>query len=205
MKLARTGVVERTAFAQQSQHVGDGIGAVRQMLLLVQPMLRGKRMTRRKAKVSEFVRSFFEQRGPRLTTHGVTWFVEPEAMADFEITFNPGRFVQIMDNLATNSEYWIKHLFGAAHKNGKIFIQIRDPELLFWDNGPGVREDLEDSLFQLFETGKPRSEGSGLGLFITQQLLLRDGCSIRLDDERNSNGRRFRFVVDFFGAKTAKP
>jgi len=205
VKLARSGVVEKEPFTLQSQHVGEGIEAVRQMLLLVQPMLRGKRMTRRQAKLSEFVRTFFEQRGPRLKTNGVVWSVEPEGMADFVISFNPGRFLQIIDNLATNSEYWIEHLYGAGHKEGKIFVLVRDPELIFWDNGPGVREDLEDSLFQMFESGKPRREGNGLGLFIAQQLLLREGCSISLDEDRNRHGRRFRFVIDFSGVKSAKP
>ena len=84
-------------------------------------------------------------------------------MRDFEISFNPGRFNQVLDNLTMNSEYWIEQLFGINSGNGRITIEINDPELIFYDNGPGVRPDLEESIFDLFqrERNKPRETGLG--------------------------------------------
>jgi len=113
---------------------------------------------------------------------------------------NPGRFTQVLDNLTTNSEYWIEHSLGQKGQ-GKIHVEIRDPELVFYDNGLGIRPDLEESLFELFVSGKDGNEGSGLGLFITRQLLLRDNCSISLDSERNEHNRLYRFIINFSGAK----
>jgi len=177
------------------------LGAVEQMIDFVRPMLRGRRLSRRRAKLSEFVRSFFELRGARLLSRGIKWHFESEHMRDFEILFNPGRLTQVLDNLTTNSEYWIEHFFGANSNKGQIFVEIRDPELVFHDNGQGIRPDLEDSLFELFVSGKETEEGSGLGLFVTQQLLQRDNCSISLDPSRNSHGRLYRFIINFSGAK----
>ncbi len=122
-------------------------------------------------------------------------------MRDFEILFNPGRLTQVLDNLTTNSEYWIEHFYGANSNKGQIFLEIRDPQLVFYDNGQGIRPDLEETLFELFVSGKETEEGSGLGLFITRQLLQRDNCSISLDRTRNSHGRLYRFVINFSGAK----
>ena len=100
-----------------------------------------------------------------------------------------------------NSEYWIEHFFGSNKGHGRIFVEIRDPELIFYDNGQGIRPDLEETLFELFVSGKETEEGSGLGLFITRQLLQRDNCSISLDPARNSHGRLYRFIINFSGAK----
>lgn len=201
LKLSGSRDLTGEAVAQTTQLMQESLAGLRHMMEFVQPMLRGKRLTKRRALASKFVSDFFEQRGPRLYTRGITWLPEVEPGGDFEILFNPGRFVQIMDNLTTNSEYWIEHLFGAGSKQGVITVKVDEPNIIFSDNGPGVRPDLEDSMFQMFSSGKPKGEGTGLGLFITQQLLLRDSCSIMLDHDTNRNGRRYRFVLNFSGVK----
>jgi signal transduction histidine kinase len=155
-------------------------------------------------KVSEFARDFYELRGARLYARGIKWHLESEDMSDFDISFNPGRFNQVIDNLTTNSEYWIEQSYGANSGKGRITIEIKDPELIFYDNGPGVRPDLEDSIFDLFSTGKDQTEGNGLGLFITRQLLSRDNCGISLMRERNEQNRRYRFAINFAGVKARK-
>ncbi|HEY5911128.1 MAG TPA: sensor histidine kinase [Verrucomicrobiae bacterium] len=187
--------------ASNADEIRTAISAVEQMINFVRPMLRGRRLARRRAKVSEFVRSFFELRGARLRTRGILWHLDSENMRDFEILFNPGRFTQVLDNLTTNSEYWLRHFYGENSGQGKISVEISDPELVFYDNGQGIRPDLEETLFELFVSGKETEEGSGLGLFITRQLLQRDNCSIYLDPARNAHNRLYRFVINFSGAK----
>ena len=49
----------------------------------------------------------------------------------------------------------------------------------FEDDGPGVPEDLRDSLFYPLVTGRP--DGTGLGLAIAQELVNRHGGLIELD------------------------
>ncbi|CAN5349239.1 hypothetical protein BH09VER1_BH09VER1_28170 [soil metagenome] len=186
---------------RSSEIIKGGVESIGQMIEFVQPMLRGRRLSRRKAPISTFVQDFFNLRGARLTTKDITWQVDFTAADDFTISFNPGRFTQIIDNLVTNSEYWISHKFGSK-KGGKLLMSISDPELIFSDNGPGILPDMEESLFELFTSGKPREEGNGLGLFITQQFLLRENCSISLSPDRNEDGRLFRFVIDFSAVKT---
>ncbi len=184
-----------------SEELKTSISALEQMIDFVRPMLRGRRLSRRRAMISEFVRSFFELRGARLLTRGINWHLETEGLRDFEISFNPGRFTQVLDNLTTNSEYWIAQHLGVENKQGRISLEIRDPELIFYDNGKGIRPDLEASLFEMFASGKEGDEGNGLGLFITRQLLLRDNCTIAVDNTRNEHKRLYQFVINFAGAK----
>lgn len=200
-KIAKSRDIDAAKIASSAESVAESIGAVRQMLDFVQPMLRGRRLAVRRTKTSVFARDFYELRGARLYARGIKWHLESETMRDFEISFNPGRFNQVLDNLTTNSEYWIEQLHGKEDGKGRITIEINDPELVFYDNGPGVRPDLEDAIFELFATGKDDTEGNGLGLFITRQLLARDNCSISLGPERNEHGRRYRFAINFAGVK----
>ena len=77
---------------------------------------------------------------------------------------------------------------------------VDQPTVSVWDNGPGVKESLEETLFEPFVTDKPRGYGSGLGLFIVSQLLRRESCGIALLSNRNDGGRRYKFSLDFSGA-----
>jgi signal transduction histidine kinase len=160
---------------------------------LIQPMLRGRREAVETLQASTVVHEFFAQRGERLRNNKILWMVESDPTGDFTFLGNRGRFIQVLDNLLTNSEYWLKQ--SSPETGGKITIAIEKPQITFWDSGLGVRQDLEDTLFELFVSGKP-SKGTGLGLFIVEKLLERDGCSISLSDERNTHGRRYKFVLN---------
>ena len=110
---------------------------------------------------------------------------------------NRGRLLQVFDNLLRNSEYWLQQ---RNTPSPSIRIILDYLHVAVWDNGPGVKHSLEETLFEPFVTDKPKGYGSGLGLFIVSQLLGRENCSIRLLSARNDGGRRYRFSIDFSGA-----
>jgi PAS domain S-box-containing protein len=58
------------------------------------------------------------------------------------------------------------------------------------DNGPGVPAELRDRVFDPFFTTKPVGEGTGLGLFVTRNLVEALGGTIALD-EAPGGGARF--------------
>ena len=68
------------------------------------------------------------------------------------------------------------------------------------DNGAGVDESVEDSLFEPFVTMKRTGEGRGLGLFVCRQLLDSESCDLVLLADRNERGRRYVFELDLSGA-----
>ena len=67
------------------------------------------------------------------------------------------------------------------------------------DNGRGVEEGVEESLFEPFVTTKRSGGGRGLGLFVVRQLLDSESCGILLLPDRNARGRRYAFELDFSG------
>jgi C4-dicarboxylate-specific signal transduction histidine kinase len=99
-----------------------------------------------------------------------------------------------------NSEYWLRenHRKDASFA-GEIVVEIDRPFLRIWDNGPGIALSVQDNLFDPFVTTKEQGKGRGLGLFIVQQLLDAEDCTIRLHPKENKGGRRFKFEIDLGG------
>ena len=114
---------------------------------------------------------------------------------EFNIKANKGKIIQVFDNLMNNSIYWLQ----SKNAERRITITIDNPWVYFEDNGPGIDKSVENTLFSPFVTCKPEGQGRGLGLFIVQQLLDDSNCDIVLDKERNNDGRRFRFSINFYG------
>lgn len=103
-------------------------------------------------------------------------------------------FVVTIENILINSKYWLEK---NGIKNPTIFININDKEITLFDNGYGISIDVENTLFDAFVTAKPDSEGRGLGLYISKQLINEINGNIELSEERNQYGNRYKFVIKF--------
>jgi len=64
-----------------------------------------------------------------------------------------------------------------------------------WDNGPGIPETIQDSVFQSF-VSYGKAEGSGLGLTIAKKIVEDHGGMIHLD-ERCETGTLFKIAIPF--------
>jgi two-component system sensor histidine kinase HydH len=93
------------------------------------------------------------------------------------MTADPGQLTQALVNLVINA-------IQAVERNGRIEVSAapgREAGLLrvqVRDNGPGVPPDKLATVFEPFFTTKP--EGSGLGLWIAQQIVLGHGGAIEV-------------------------
>lgn len=173
--------------------------AISQAAALVDPMLPRSRAVKDTFALHEFVSTYFAQRTGMLARWNATVSVEG---GDLTVRINRPRLLQVLDNLVRNSLFWMRRE-GSADRAGVVTVEIVADGFIVSDTGPGVDPRLEETLFDLFITGKHQEEGGqGLGLFIVSELLALDGCSIELLSERNAAGRRFRFKVAM-GAVTA--
>jgi signal transduction histidine kinase len=95
--------------------------------------------------------------------------------------------LQLFINLFDNSIYWL-NTPRADGQNKKIQITLdgNTQQVLFSDNGPGIKEIDKPYIFEAFYSGKG-DEGRGLGLYIARQLLTRMGYSIDLADAQSEN------------------
>jgi signal transduction histidine kinase len=199
--LARTRRIAPKAKIPQSEDlavyiesVRGTVHALRKQLTFLDPMQRATRETKQRVTMSKFLEELVQFREEKYQRHGID--AKVTVRDDFTVVINRGRLLQVFDNLLRNSEYWLQH---SKTQRPAIRIAVDTPGVTLWDNGPGVKQTLEDTLFEPFVTDKPRGYGSGLGLFIVSQLLKKDGCDIRLQSMRNDKGRRYRFSIDFSG------
>lgn len=128
---------------------------------------------------------------------------EIECLDDFTIKMNQGKFTQVIDNLLSNSEYWLnERKFNDEGFKPKITVKIEEPWLYVYDNGYGISPAIQNQIFEPFVTTKPKGEGRGLGLFIIRQLLDSSGCSIILEETENDSNRRFIFALNLSNITT---
>ena len=81
---------------------------------------------------------------------------------------------------------------------GDDYISIEEhgvDGIVIYDSGTGVSKSMEDILFEPLQSGKPLSEGRGMGLYIVRKLLNSFGGEIELLEERNVYGNRYKFLI----------
>ena len=103
--------------------------------------------------------------------------------------------LQLLINLFDNAVYWLATP-DIVEKKITITLDGEKQQVIFSDNGPGIREDDKPFIFEAFYSGK--EDGRGLGLYIARQLLQRMGYSISLAEipsEQILSGANF--VINF--------
>ena len=129
-------------------------------------------------------------------------FADNDILVEFDLTEQPlivkttdAVLLQVFINLFDNSLYWLK----TVNKERKIKISIdgNNKKLIFSDNGPGIKNDDVNYIFEAFYSGKGE-EGRGLGLYIARQLLDRYDYSIDLAEfSRDKVLSGANFVIEF--------
>lgn len=103
--------------------------------------------------------------------------------------------LQLLINLFDNAVYWLA-MPNIGEKKITITLDGNNQQVIFSDNGPGIRDDDKPYIFEAFYSGK--EDGRGLGLYIARQLLQRMGYSISLAEipsEQILSGANF--VISF--------
>jgi signal transduction histidine kinase len=145
--------------------------------------------------LTEMLREFHESKSQR---EGISVeVIRKKPNANFIERVEKGQFLQILDNLFSNSFYWLVNRFNASEP-GKIKIELdsANRQIRFTDNGPGIPEDRAEAIFQQFMTTKPPKEGRGLGLYIARRLAEENNASLRLAPS-DSDGMHRTFVLSF--------
>jgi signal transduction histidine kinase len=68
-------------------------------------------------------------------------------------------------------------------------------QIAVWDNGPGIPQAIQDSVFQPFVSYR-KAGGNGLGLAIAKKIVEDHGGRIRLE-ERSETGTLFKLTIPF--------
>jgi two-component system sensor histidine kinase HupT/HoxJ len=98
---------------------------------------------------------------------------------DLQVEGAPGPLRQVFLNLLINA-------LQAIDGSGNVWVEAEQDAkgVRVWvhDDGPGVSESVRPRLFDPFFTTKPVGEGTGLGLYISYQIVRSYGGEIRIID-----------------------
>lgn len=184
-----------------TEYVKATTDALRRQMLFLAPSLQYVRERREDINIDEFVTDIFKHYTIYFADQPIRVVPRVSKGQRFVVSINRGKLIQIMDNLILNSEYWLKEDVRAGRLSvGAITIEAIRPFILVSDNGRGIDPSIEDAIFQPFVSTKGKGKGRGLGLYIVEQMLQAEDCTIRLLPERNKYGRMYRFELDLTGA-----
>jgi hypothetical protein len=114
---------------------------------------------------------------------------------DVIVKTNTGLILQVLINIIDNAIYWVNK---NENKKTEILFQLNTKAntLTIADNGPGIREDVEQLIFNEFFSLK--SDGRGLGLYITKEILLRIDAEISIiHEEKQKLLPGANFIIKF--------
>ncbi|MFH2125468.1 MAG: ATP-binding protein, partial [Pseudomonadota bacterium] len=83
-------------------------------------------------------------------------------------------FLNLLNNALDAVEEGGQLRLGSWQDDGEVVVSVAD-------NGPGIPEDMQDSVFDPFFTTKGPGEGTGLGLSISHSIMQKLGGSITFE------------------------
>jgi signal transduction histidine kinase len=107
-----------------------------------------------------------------------------------------GLIAQTLENLLTNSVYWLQQGLKDGESKRRILIEIDSKALTIsvTDNGPGVDPKYANEIFKPYYT--TRRKGKGLGLYIASELVDYHGGRLYMDPQTDSDGRLRTFTIE---------
>lgn len=111
------------------------------------------------------------------------------------VFLDPQQILRVCFNLARNSVEAVRSL----EDRRKIIGVILDGDekyihITIWDKGPGIPNDIQETIFDPFTTTK--SIGTGLGLYLVEEIVKNHGGEISLDSEEG-NGTSVRISIPY--------
>lgn len=199
--------IDSTALTRPTQSslviLSDQLKTLHKRVANLDPISSSRRQVKEKFDIFQTIRQVIEGRQGQIARHG---FIIDGSFRDdgkWNVKAVRGMFIQIIENLLSNSFYWAK--FQSEIERGlepRITIDVDpvDNLVIITDNGPGVAPEIASEIFQPFVTRRPAGEGHGLGLYISREIAHYHGWT--LDIERTSNvreGRYNSFILDMSG------
>lgn len=143
-----------------------------------------------------------------VSRHEWKYVAELETDLDTELPMmvnNPGAWSQVLLNLIVNSAHAIEEQKCSSDPLGKIIVTTHQTEnginLMVSDTGIGISKENKDRIFDPFFTTKDVGKGTGQGLAITYDLIVRKHNGSILCESEPGQGTCFSIFVPQAGKK----
>lgn len=196
-KLKDADVPER--FRGQIATLRAEMKSINKRVRVLDPMSVSGRQRTELFSLNELVADAMEAHASQFDRHGIRPVVSlPERPV--RIRAVKGMVVQILENLISNSVYWLDvRRRREPHHPSEIRISVggSPPTLVFEDNGRGVAIENRDAIFKIFFSLRDSKRRRGLGLFIAREAAEHHNGTLELDDHIDpETGRLHRFILE---------
>lgn len=110
-----------------------------------------------------------------------------EVEGDETLFTDKSRFKMILTNLIGNAVKFTKKTEKSPEINILIQIDAQQANIEIRDNGEGIPSTHIPSIFDMFYKANPNKSGSGLGLYITREALIKLKGSIKVESQVGSH------------------
>jgi len=149
--------------------------------------------------LDELIRETFDAHDAQFTRHHITLTLDlPER--PLRVRAVKGMVVQILENLISNSVYWLD--MRREREPGfkpaiTVSLDSGPPTISFSDNGRGIAVENREQIFKAFFSLKETKKRRGLGLFIAREAARHNGGDLQLSHETIlETGRLHRFTFE---------
>lgn len=167
--------------------------SISKRLRILDPLSVTGRQRKERFRLDELVQEILEAHTEQFRRHGVEvqLFLPDKTI---QISAVKGMVVQVLENLISNSLYWMEIESGRKVRYKPILtisVESNPPRVRVTDNGPGVSKEFKDRIFDLFFSLKDKSRRRGLGLYIAREAAEHNGGALILDADIVNNEGRF--------------
>lgn len=108
----------------------------------------------------------------------------------FYASIDTNKFTRVIDNIINNA---YEALSPGDKVEVKVIKNVENFQVIISDNGPGIPQDIINTIFQPFVTSGKES-GTGLGLAISSKIIEDHGGEIKVESKSNA-GTSFRIIL----------
>lgn len=179
--------------------LGTQLKSIQKRLAILEPLSVSARQRRSVKNLNEILDFVLVAHESQFKRHSISLDVTRK-LKDVKVFVVEGLVVQIIENLISNSVYWLK-AYAQEHESFKpeitILVSNNPPSITYRDNGPGIPVARREVVFQPFFSTKGTSERHGLGLYIARDCAEMMGGSLSLiEDSQATDDRLNTFFLE---------
>ncbi len=162
----------------------------------IQPIFRSSKRQSKDLKITSVLTDVKRYYDGVIEENNINFVVEEVGGKNLIVNCTEAVLLQTFINLLDNSVYWLKTV-DKTNKEIAIKLDKQKSQVIFADNGPGIKLDDQPYIFEPFFSTKGM-QGRGLGLYIATQLLGRYDFEISyISDKKKQILVGANFLIDF--------
>jgi C4-dicarboxylate-specific signal transduction histidine kinase len=181
--------IDKKEVTEYLNNINEGRKVLAQLFKRIEPFGGRKRSRPKDIILEDAIANVFALYKNQLTKLNISYTLPT---SQNEVRIDDGELQMIFVNLIQNSIYWLETI--STDRKIQIDIERNDDKLsvLFSDNGPGIKEEHQQIIFDPYFSTRP--DGIGLGLTIVGELVTEYDGDFSLIDNGSLDGATFKIT-----------